>query len=912
MEFSQITADILKRYINKYSFQFNTDFKMDISPETFKNEFCKLLLPEITQGVYNIFNNYRKERNPQEDKNLRNFYRELVKESDLEWFVQIFPELDRFIKLRASFFHNYIKKILLDLEVYGSEVGFERLNSIEFSLGDSHQDGKQVCLIVLDEKKYIYKPRDAKINKKFNKLVSEYIEEYGYYIYSTDQFSIHEFIEFSQPKSDKERKKYFYNIGILTAIFYFLNSTDMHYENLIVSNTIPQFIDLETVVDIHSDNLIEELKSFKDAIDFSVLNSMIYPAPFQENGLDISALTAKKGTVKNFNYKAKQLQDSNNDNVHFVEVNIATEAQKNNIIQREEIVHPIEYMSSIEEGFMAFSYLVLDKKEQIKTKFLELIQGMFIRQVIRPTHVYGKFISASLESYYIQDYFNREKLFEIFHNEKAASKKEPQIKYEIENMLKGDVPVFYAKENSYHLYSSKEKILQHNYFEVTCADVIKKKIDEYSEEEAMWQLQLMRNSLLVSALSDESKPNLLMQDFYIEKGINEEPLNELENIKMGLKNVNSELIGFIPFFDGKTYKLWLQNLSVYETGFILLLYYKRKELKLEPSFFRKYVKSSYDLGSNIDDHIDVFYGLGSSLYFLFTLYQSDKWEYYSDKISNLIEEIRKRIEEPREIEFDFMTGLAGVLTVATNILIYCRENGEDKFVSGLRKLVGHCQNIFIHHREYINEEYRAGFGHGLAGIYFSLLMSNKVIQNSNVSRISLEFLEKEEEEYVEKENNFLDPRNEGLDTYYYCYGIVGILLARVKLYKNGLISKKNIEHKLHQLIERILNKDLDFKKMNYSLCHGLGSIIELMLEVKSSSLVNENKIDKVISILFIELYSNDKNGIKGSFAIPNFMNGTTGKLYCQLREKDETPSILTFELGENYEKSTLCSTDARN
>lgn len=64
----------------------------------------------------------------------------------------------------------------------------------------------------------------------------------NFVVYSKEDFSIQKEIKYISPSSENDIKKYYYNLGIISAIFYLFNSTDMHYENMIIHKDLPYFL----------------------------------------------------------------------------------------------------------------------------------------------------------------------------------------------------------------------------------------------------------------------------------------------------------------------------------------------------------------------------------------------------------------------------------------------------------------------------------------------------------------------------------------------------------------------------------------------------------------------------------------------------------------------------------------------
>lgn len=118
------------------------------------------------------------------------------------------------------------------------------------------------------------------------------------------------------------------------------------------------------------------------------------------------------------------------------------------------------------------------------------------------------------------------------------------------------------------------------------------------------------------------------------------------------------------------------------------------------------------------------------------------------------------------------------------------------------------------------------------------------------------------------------------------------MLVRIELYRIGLLDKTIIEDKVAKILDKLKSK-IDFSFMTYSLCHGIASIIELMISIQ---LISENKSDckEILDNLIVEEMSNFRNGYGNNVDIDSFMNGRMGKIYAVLRTC--LPKIPSFPL----------------
>ncbi|EMF0456206.1 type 2 lantipeptide synthetase LanM, partial [Enterococcus hirae] len=178
---------------------------------------------------------------------------------------------------------------------------------VEFSSGDPHLSGKFPLVITGKKNKIIYKPRSnyndllfgecvALFNKNnFNKQLAQ-IKLLNRKTYSWSEFVV------SDPcQSEEEVQDFYYKMGAIIAILFYLNASDIHLENLIASGGSPMLIDLECLFN-NLDRM--EALSVNDKIhEFltnSVLNSGIVPMYNEFFKDDISALGSHENLFQRF------------------------------------------------------------------------------------------------------------------------------------------------------------------------------------------------------------------------------------------------------------------------------------------------------------------------------------------------------------------------------------------------------------------------------------------------------------------------------------------------------------------------------------------------------------------------------------------------------------------------------------
>lgn len=135
--------------------------------------------------------------------------------------------------------------------------GTTEVDNLIFGLSDPHCGGRTVAVIAFaDGTKVVYKPRQLGIDAAFGKF-AEYLTaamqrangavrvprviDCGLYGWA-------EHIDQRFPSGRAECEEYAFNAGRMLALFYLLEATDMHHENVIANRRTPVPVDLETML----------------------------------------------------------------------------------------------------------------------------------------------------------------------------------------------------------------------------------------------------------------------------------------------------------------------------------------------------------------------------------------------------------------------------------------------------------------------------------------------------------------------------------------------------------------------------------------------------------------------------------------------------------------------------------------
>ena len=169
-----------------------------------------------------------------------------------------------------SFLESFLRRLSADRDrigqtlLNGRPVG--RLISLSASGADSHLHGRCAVRVACEGGVFYYKPRDSRIDRLYTRMVAAFCPECtrSPEVVCGDGYGFIEYMKTAPIQSREEATAYYWNFGALTALFRFLGTSDMHYENILACGVYPVAIDLET---------------------------LLTPAPDPFNGLEISSIS---------------------------------------------------------------------------------------------------------------------------------------------------------------------------------------------------------------------------------------------------------------------------------------------------------------------------------------------------------------------------------------------------------------------------------------------------------------------------------------------------------------------------------------------------------------------------------------------------------------------------------------------
>ncbi|CIZ83737.1 lantibiotic synthetase [Streptococcus pneumoniae] len=504
-QFSKYFINSLSKDIRRYL----SEGSIEMLEKQFYSEIYYLTIRTLIDDFYNW--QRVNESVPKEER----YHRYCLKLGTVPFFKKIkkaYPVL--FIKIFHLHQHtiNLIEEAMLsiirDKDEIKERIGFnfdDGIKEIVLSTGDRHNGGKTAVIFKNNnDDKILYKPHSLNNDvflENFFSLVNRSLPLKLYHPKSISKknYGWQEFIEFQECNLDNDYEDYFYRYGELLAIAYALQVTDLHKENIIMSKNYPIVIDSETLFTnpdlscnrnstIQNPETVHDL--FQKFIKDSVLDTLLLPNNFQSSlfDFDLSPLTNYQQLSENITRFT--IENDFSHNIHLKEVHVVLPSSN---VKKE----TNKFYGKIIDGFKA-CYTILENSKNYFIEEIKLLSEkypLYLRQVLRPTMVYVKFLEASTHPDYLTDIKNQRKLFQKLNSSlyKLDSTLGKQVEIEINSLMKGDVPYFYTKFNSLSIYSMENKIC--NFYATSIQSKLLERFQKLGNKDMLKQLHVIFLSL---------------------------------------------------------------------------------------------------------------------------------------------------------------------------------------------------------------------------------------------------------------------------------------------------------------------------------------------------------------------------------------------------------------------------------
>ncbi|MFE5871741.1 type 2 lanthipeptide synthetase LanM [Streptomyces roseifaciens] len=371
-----------------------------------------------------------------------------------------FPELGRLLRLTAARRVEHAERVLRAArqdrhrlaEAFGTS---GRIISLAPGLGDSHRGGATVSSVRWENGVTVfYKPQKESAQPLLEALRSLADEDGTFFgpvvpkAVVRPAYLWHECVVHADVDEAAGPAPYFRRFGRVAALLSLIGATDLHHENVIATAGGPVVIDTETLVALPDRQRTGGTGALVRETEASVLSTMLFATRFSGATLDVdmSAIGCIRpgGSQK---IRAYHVVDAGTDRIRFDHGPAVAQHGSNMATVRGEQVDPRLWAGEVTAGFH-------EARERLRTHrgaiegLVERQQGWSVRQVIRPTYVYGRFLDASTHPAYLSSRTARTELLAKLPRRhrgfgtEDAGVGEALLRSEVDQLVDLDVPLF--------------------------------------------------------------------------------------------------------------------------------------------------------------------------------------------------------------------------------------------------------------------------------------------------------------------------------------------------------------------------------------------------------------------------------------------------------------------------------------
>ncbi len=713
------------------------------------------------------------------------------------------------------------------------------ITSLHFGEGDTHQRGRSVAIITVNSDfKIVYKPKNLQIVKAYRALVERANEE-SYVLdmklapsIIKENYAFEQFMDTMPCTTEDEVQKYYQRFGQTLGLMYMLHGNDLHMENVIAAGEHPYVVDLETIFQTlisydypHSAELESRYK-----MQHWVNSTLLLPEKIIHNERgDVIEVSALSGQAQALTKKGYRLANNFTDEVRYELATLQLGGSNNLTMLNDQVVDYKQYIDFMIIGFENMLSFFKQNKQEITRSdgLLDQFRNSTIRLIIRNTHVYAEFLNNLYHPDCMRDYYYMEQALENLWVLPLQHKS--LIATEYNDMLRGDIPIYFTKTDSHSVFDSDMNEFEHILAQ-TGFDQVKSKIESLSDEDIKRQITIIR---VKTETVQDSKEDRLPSTYESQQNDHEEARIQFleEAIAIGESLAASAVIceksKTMSWLTVKDDELSSWNIGpvggeLYEGLSGITLFYHYLYTVTSKREFKTYRDYCFNMAMKTAPHAKYNSGLtgyASLVYPALKVLQSGPGKKYKQAIQEVMEYIKKAVDTKG---VDWLNGKTSVIEML--LLIYEEQKDEEYL------------DIACQYGDRIIQEYRddpticslGGLSHGYSGLAVSFLRLGKYTQHTSYSDFGAHMLQLDQELYDKQQQGWIDKRDQELKVrHFWCHGTVGIGLSRLKLYRQleEHVAIAEDIRKVEQTIStvKLLKDD--------GLCHGNMGMVDLCLEM---------------------------------------------------------------------------------
>lgn len=816
-----------------------------------------------------------------------------------------------------------------------------RVENLSLGLSDSHNDGRSVFVVTFEEgPRVVYKPKDLAGEAAFNRLLG-WLNDHGLQpelrvltVWPREEYGWVEFVESGDCGSEAAAERCFRRYGVLLALFYAIDATDLHFENVIASGEHPVVIDGETLLHPHIDLSVVRgvsntaQSNASDQLHDSVLRTGFIPRWLSLRGSEVADVTALgigiPKTSSNADDAGLQLPDHAPDHAPTLDGDVLSAA---------------DYLEAILDGFQRGYQFLLEHRDRLLAGDgpLDAFEDVPIRFIFRNTHVYGRLLYQTRNPKYLRDGRDRsialDGIVKAFLSEEDRPVLWSIVREERARLERMDVPLFEVRSGSRAI--TVDGAVIHDVFERSGYRALLRRMERLSPTDLQRQRNFIKASIHIRSegTSDQMAETAVPDASVVDPISESRVLDAAERIAESLhahairtESGTASWIGQMLMPESGRYQLQAMSLTLYDgvlgPGLFLAGLHRlrpRSETRALGCAAMRAVREFLD-AATFDPEKARRTGIGGTFGWasvVYALVRGSEWLDAPDVLDDAREVASLITPEwiAEDDTYDVCDGAAGTIlgllalhdaTGDASVLDTATACGEHLLANRVESASGRRAWITIEDRP------TAGFAHGAAGIAYALLRLHAATGDARYKEAAAEAHAFEDDVYRPALKNwpdFLPDDDASAPTHAsgreallrWCHGAPGIGLGRVgarDILDDGAVKrdvKRDVERAIEVTREAGVNPHID-----HPCCGTLGRaefLLEAGRRLDRPDLVDTARRWAAIVVDRAEASGSYRATAYGDEYTLGFFQGKAGIGYSLLRmaHPDELPCVLLLE-----------------
>lgn len=831
-------------------------------------------------------------------------------------FYYKFPVLGRWLAQVTNFLSKIGEELIQRLTTDRAEISatffgglpISQIKSFNLGQSDPHVDGHTVVLVDLElanlhQGTIVYKPRCIKSEAALQGLLetltkAEVIEFAAYRVLCKDSYGYAEFLPVqNQTRSKKVVEKFYNQLGGYLAIFHILGGSDLHFENILVSNCNAFICDCETVLEV----LPRRMEKVSDSLSDSVFRTGMLDWP-RANTPDTSNRISLSASSGGESYETPFAVPQINNRMSLslaverkIGVYVEVEAT-NRIYYKGQLVRPHDYQQCIVDGFNN----VYDWVQQNPTQAIKLIEELFapssVRFVNRATQVYAHLLDAARHPKCLAEPLEVDLVFHtLIECPRLWDDTGKLAELELKALWQLDIPIFAARADSNDLIYNYQQQLSDS-LSISPLNNAARRIQLLSKDSKSRQNQYIYASLCSGEINSQH---------FVASAVNyaQQIGIQLCSLLQPSKSAPWQTIDYTS--TGK--RLVDINSSLYSGSAGICLFLAYLDAIQPKAEFRQAAERAlaHAIEQRDTTMIGAFQGTAGLIYLLTHLAQLWGKPDLLNLASELCDELVPLIGQDHY--YDIMHGAAGVIPVMLGLAQASGKGMTCAIACGqhlLQQAIRLDETLSWSCNPELARGNLTGFSHGASGIGWALIRLGCHTNQPEYITAGRQAFAYEATQFDAVERNWYDLRTSVMTkqfsrpkfAHFWCSGAAGIGLSRID---SWAALGRTDEDILREAYTALGTTFRNFHKLSDdSLCHGKAGNAELLL--RFSKLVNEPYMQMEANVQATAQWRNFENarrwscGAGGSDVLPDLMNGLAGigMHFLRLAYPERVPSPL--------------------